>query len=157
MKPGFGGKKNKKKKQKKAKSKNNADASMEDAANMSSDDGIDYTIPKDTSVAGELSAKERQKSKIALKAALKVKVAKLKQARNKLTKVPGNKIQRKEVSEAKQAALTELRELQKDKTQKKAAKKKNKKGKAGGGGGGADGAGGQQQAPAAGAEAMDAD
>jgi hypothetical protein len=81
MKPGFGGKKNKKKKQKKLKSKSNGDAAMDDAATVSSDDGIDYTIPKDTSVAPELTAKARHKSKVALKAALKVKVAGLKQAR----------------------------------------------------------------------------
>ncbi|KAG2451454.1 hypothetical protein HYH02_004052 [Chlamydomonas schloesseri] len=133
MKPGFGAKKNKKKnKGKKEKKDKNAAA-----GGMDCDDGPvgdpngpqpDYTIPKDTSVTAELSAKDRQKGRMALKAQLKVKVAGLKKARAKLTKVPGNKVQRKEVSEAKQEALSELAELQKDKTAKKKNKKKNKKG-----------------------------
>ncbi|KAG2491388.1 hypothetical protein HYH03_010179 [Edaphochlamys debaryana] len=83
-------------------------------------DEPDYTIPKDTSVTAELaeagmSAKDRHRAKVSLKAALKVKVASLKQARAKLTKAPGNTAQRKEVSAAKQAALMELKELQKPK------------------------------------------
>ncbi|GIL70437.1 hypothetical protein Vretimale_3594 [Volvox reticuliferus] len=152
MKPGFGAKKNKKKKQKKPKSKQDADATMADAGNMPSEDGIDRDVSNDASVATGLSAKERQKNKIELKRALKVKVAKLKQARAKLTKVPGNKVQRKEVSEAKQAALLELQELQKDKTQKKASKKKKKNKKSASGA-----AGGEGQPSAEGAAAMEAD
>ncbi|KAG2445793.1 hypothetical protein HXX76_000397 [Chlamydomonas incerta] len=122
MKPGFGAKKNKKKSKgkKEKKEKNGMEAEMGDVQ-------PDYTIPKDTSVTAELSAKDRQKGRMQLKSALKVKVAGLKKARAKLTKVPGNKVQRKEVSEAKQEVLAELAELQKDKTAKKKNKKKNKK------------------------------
>lgn len=81
MKPGFGAKKNKKKnKGKKDKKDKNAAGMETDEVNMG-DVQPDYTIPKDTSVTAELTAKDRQKGRMQLKSALKVKVAGLKKAR----------------------------------------------------------------------------
>lgn len=105
MKVGFAKKANKKKnKQKKNKKKGAGDGDDMMADVQQPGSPIDAELaPAD----GQLCAKEKQRKRMELKKALRVKVSSLKQDRNKLTKLAGNKTERRKLSKQIQGLLQE--------------------------------------------------
>lgn len=94
MKVGFGKKKQKKQKNKAKKGQGaDGDDAMADAAPPA-------TSPEPTmeDAPAEVSAKSKQRQRMELKNALKVQVANLKSKRNKLTKLAGNRTERRQLS-----------------------------------------------------------
>lgn len=115
MKPNFAGKKNKAKKSKAAKKAAKKKAGTGEDADMADtheDQEIDYTMPEAS------SAKNKLKTRMEMKVALKAKVKLLKHSRSKLTKLPAGAAAKQQ--EAKKINK-EIKELLKEQTKNPAA------------------------------------